>query len=189
MPLLLHPQQLVTQTGPPGAFRPSSGNTITWSMKLIKYQVLGSGYKPSNSWQRSAGCVGAWRINLPPGRTAGLLSTTHSCTGNRENWNRVVRNNIKTPMYELRVPATPPNLSSRWSIERQSFWAKSIIIFPQMGQQRQNIYQAWNRIFERTRKISHTFSFLATSDALTALWRLMTWFLLKEGMKKCLVCH
>lgn len=92
--------------------------------------------RSQHSWQCSAGCVGGWKINLLARKnTAGLFSTTHPCAVNRGCWNRVVGKNIKTHMYELRVSALPPNMSSGWSNDCQSFRAESsmalfIIIAP-----------------------------------------------------------
>lgn len=102
-------------------------------------QISGVGIRlpdPSDSWRCSAGCVGGWKINLLARKnTAGLFSTTHPCAVNRGCWNRVVGKNIKTHVYELRVSVLPPNMSSRWSNDCQSFRAESsmallIIIAP-----------------------------------------------------------
>lgn len=100
-------------------------------------QISGVGIRlpdPSNSWQCSAGCVGGWKINLLARKnTAGLFSTAHPCAVNRGCWNRVLGKNIKTHMYELRVSVLPPNMSSRWSSDCQSFRAESsmaLLIIP-----------------------------------------------------------
>lgn len=115
---------------------PVWGNTITRSTVC---QISGVGIRlpdPSSSWQCSAGCVGAWKINLLARKnTAGLFSTTHPCAVNRGCWNRVAGKSIKTHIYELRVSVLPPNMSSRWSNDCQSFKAESsmalfIIIAP-----------------------------------------------------------
>lgn len=102
-------------------------------------QISGVGIRlpdPSSSWQCSAGCVGGWKINLLARKnTAGLFSTAHPCAVNRGCRNRVLGKNIKTHMDKLRVSVLPPNMSSGWSNDCQSFRAESsmallIIIAP-----------------------------------------------------------
>lgn len=103
----------VLQSLPTLAFFPASYPRKHNNPKHTVCQISGVGIRlpdPSNSWQRSAGCVGGWKINLLARKnTAGLFSTAHPCVVNRGCWNRVAGKNIQTHMYELSVSVLPPN--------------------------------------------------------------------------------
>lgn len=130
--------------------------------------------RSQHSWQCSAGCVGGWKINLLARKnTAGLFSTTHPCAVNRGCWNRVVGKNIKTHMYELRVSALPPNMSSGWSNDCQSFRAESsmalfIIIAPRwasVGYCRLSTKLGTGSGKDKKNQLASFFFFLATDNS------------------------
>lgn len=169
-------------------------------------QISGVGIRtpdPSSSWQRSAGCVGAWKINLlarkkthsrvvwynPPLRCQqGLLEQG----GWEEHQNpRVGAEGARPPSkHEQRVKQWLPKLLGCEQYGTVRHYS------PRMGRRRlrQNSYRVWNRILKKQEKSAPFFS-LATYDALTALWSPSTRFILKKGikrcliMKKCLICH